>query len=353
MKKSLILAAAAAAVCACSTPNQYVIEGSLGDFEGTLYLVDQERNPIDSATVTNGSFRMEGTIDQPSLYYLVDDPASPQVIAQQIIVEPSTITVNRPEADALPVVTGSPLNDAYTNYKQRSAELMKEYRNPETSEERRLEVDAEADQLSVDTYRANVGNYLGAMLLAQEMSYFFSGHELLEEIAKFPADLQGREPLTSLKEKAEKKARVDDGQSYINVEQANPDGEFVSLQSVIENPANKYTLVDFWASWCPPCMGEVPFLVKTYAAFHDKGFEIYGISFDRPGQREKWVGTIEEKGMNWIHVSDLNYFDNQAARDYAVNAIPTNFLVDANGTIVAHNLRGDALYAKIEELLGE
>lgn len=352
MKKMLILAAAAA-LCACSNPNKYVIEGTLSDFEGTLYLVDQEQNLLDSAVVEKGAFRFEGEAAHPGLCYLLDNPVAPQSIAQLLILEPGTILVSAASEEELPTVTGTPSNDAYTAYAQRRKELVTEYRDPETSEERRLEVDAEIDRLSNDTYAANVGNYFGAMLLQSEMTYFLSGHELLDEIAKYPAAMQEYEPLASLKQLAEKKARVDVGEPYIDVAQPNADGETVTLKSVIENPANKYTLVDFWASWCPPCMGEVPYLVKTYAAFHDKGFEIYGISFDRPGKRENWLGAIEKNQMNWIHVSELNYFNNQAAEDYAVKAIPTNFLIDSEGRIIDTNLRGDALYEKIAELLGE
>ena len=125
----------------------------------------------------------------------------------------------------------------------------------------------------------------------------------------------------------------------------------VTLTSVIENPANKYTLVDFWASWCGPCMGEVPHLKKTYDEFRKKGFEIYGVSFDE--DRGDWLGAVEQNDMNWLHVSEVKGFDNQAAKDYAIQGIPSNFLIDGQGTIVAKNLRGEALYEKISELLAQ
>ena len=129
------------------------------------------------------------------------------------------------------------------------------------------------------------------------------------------------------------------------------DGKEVSLKEVVENPANKYVLLDFWASWCGPCMGEVPHLKKTYDEFHKKGFEIFGVSFDN--NRDKWLGAVKENQMNWIQVSGLNGFDNQHAKDYAVQAIPANFLIDHEGKIVAKNLRGEELYNKIAELLNE
>ena len=98
-------------------------------------------------------------------------------------------------------------------------------------------------------------------------------------------------------------------------------------------------------------MGEVPHLKKTYDEFHPKGFEIYGVSFDQ--NREKWLAAVDQNGMNWLHVSEVKGFDNQAAKDYAIQGIPSNFLIDAQGTIVAKNLRGEALYEKVSELLAQ
>ena len=108
-------------------------------------------------------------------------------------------------------------------------------------------------------------------------------------------------------------------------------------------------LVDFWASWCGPCMGEVPYLVEDYAKYHKKGFEIYGVSLDRA--REPWLKAIETKGLVWVNVSELKFWDDEAAKQYAVRSIPSNFLISSDGTIVARNLRGEELGAKLAELL--
>lgn len=349
MKKSVVFAAAAALVlCACTQKNKYVIEGNVAGLEGTVYLLDQNENVLDSAAVEAGVFRFKGVVEQPDVRYITDSRENAQTFAQVFFLEPGTITIKAAEGEEMPVVSGTPSNDGFAAFNVARKALIDEYRNPDTTDERRDAIEEEFDKLTEEAYAANIGNRFGIMLL-KEKSYELSAQELLDEIAKFPAKLQAGEQLTALKEHAEKMLDTEVGKPYIDVAQPNAAGETVTLESVVENPSVKYTLVDFWASWCGPCMREVPHLKKTYAAYHDKGFEIYGISFDK--DRDSWLKAIEKNGMNWIHVSDLNRFDNQAAKDYAVQAIPSNFLLDAEGNIVAKNLRGKELYAKVSELL--
>jgi thiol-disulfide isomerase/thioredoxin len=108
-------------------------------------------------------------------------------------------------------------------------------------------------------------------------------------------------------------------------------------------------LVDFWASWCGPCRGENPNVVEVYKEYHEKGFDVLGVSLDM--KKENWIKAIEDDGLIWHNVSDLKYWNNEAAQDYAVSSIPSNVLIDENGTIIAKNLRGEDLRKKVEELL--
>jgi thiol-disulfide isomerase/thioredoxin len=138
------------------------------------------------------------------------------------------------------------------------------------------------------------------------------------------------------------------GEKYKEIEGIpSPEGKEIKLSEVVE--ANKYTLLDFWASWCPPCMGELPYLTEAYAEYKDKGFEIYGVSYDKDG--DAWRNTIKDKNMDWVHVSSVAYWDCPTQKLYGVRSIPTNYLIDKNGNIVAKNLRGEALSKKLTELL--
>ena len=113
----------------------------------------------------------------------------------------------------------------------------------------------------------------------------------------------------------------------------------------------KYVLIDFWASWCAPCRQENPNVVKAYAQFKGKNFEILGISLDNPNARTAWINAIEKDKLTWTQVSDLQGWKNQVARLYGVESIPQNFLIDPKGVIVAKNLRGENLIRTLSNIL--
>lgn len=123
------------------------------------------------------------------------------------------------------------------------------------------------------------------------------------------------------------------------------DGHLLSLSQFRGN----YVLIDFWASWCVPCRQSNPALVKLYNRFKSKNLVIVGVSLDR--KKEAWLSAIKADGLAWYQVSDLQYWDNQVAKLYGIQAIPQSFLVDPAGKLIAKNLRGDALDVKLAEVL--
>ncbi len=127
----------------------------------------------------------------------------------------------------------------------------------------------------------------------------------------------------------------------------NPEGDTIRLSSL----RGKYVMIDFWAAWCKPCRVENPNVVKLYQKYKDKGFEIYGVSLDRT--KQAWVDAIDEDNLGWKHVSDLQYFNSEAAMLYNINAIPATVLLDKNGVIIDKNLRGQALAQKLSEIFGD
>ncbi len=136
------------------------------------------------------------------------------------------------------------------------------------------------------------------------------------------------------------------GTSEIDFTQNDTSGKPVSLSSF----KGKYVLVDFWASWCRPCRMENPNVLAAYGKFKSKNFTVLGVSLDR--ERSPWIKAIQDDRLDWQQVSDLKFWNNEAAAKYRIQQIPQNFLIDPNGKIIAKNLRGPDLDSRLCELLG-
>ncbi len=134
------------------------------------------------------------------------------------------------------------------------------------------------------------------------------------------------------------------GQLAPEIALPSPSGQIIKLSSL----RGKIVLLDIWAAWCPPCREENPNLVLIYQKYHSKGFEIYQVSLDRT--KDDWVKGIQEDGLNWLHVSDLKYWNSSIVSLYGIQGIPANFLLDKEGKVIASNLRGSALSEKLAEI---
>ena len=162
-------------------------------------------------------------------------------------------------------------------------------------------------------------------------------------------DVQKSPSAIELKEKIESAKKTAIGKDALDFTQNDTLGIPVSLSSF----RGKYILIDFWASWCGPCREENPNLVKAFQKYKGKNFYILGVSLDRPGQKERWMNAIHDDKLEWTHVSDLKFWQNEVAILYGIQAIPQNILIDPAGKIIARNLRGDELEQKLGEFIIE
>ena len=357
MKKFLVALVCAAAFVGCNA-NKCEIVGRVDNYGaiGYVYLTDvwSARSVIDSVKLENNTFHFKGVKHAPTFAQLMLESGRP---IAYLFIEEGKVRVAGDYNKGTIKSSGTPANDAFEAMMARSQELIERYRQAvaagNTAEVESIE--KEHDQMQADFLEQNMDNVFGVFML-QQQSYSLPSTEMLAKLEQLPNDMKELPVVQRMKESAERKYKTEpqaEGSDYvphyINIEQPTPAGEMVSLQSVVENKKNRYVLLDFWASWCGPCMAEMPHLREAYKLYHKKGFEIYGVSFD--AKKESWEAAIKKQDMKWVNVSTLERFDNPAAEDYAVESIPTNYLIDcSNGVIIAKNLRGEAVLEKLAEL---
>lgn len=170
-------------------------------------------------------------------------------------------------------------------------------------------------------------------------------------LKKFPQDQQMGAAIQNRNEayraEAEAEKRLGLGATSPEINMPTPEGKNLKLSSL----RGKVVLLDFWAAWCRPCRMENPNVVRLYNKYKSKGFDVFSVSLDR--DRNAWLKAIQDDNLTWNHVSEVKYWDSQAARDYRVSSIPATFLLDREGKIIGKNLRGKALEQKLEEIFSK
>lgn len=363
MRNFLAILVLAMAVFSCqSAKNEYSIKGSIAGVEtGKVYLqklVNGQPQSVDTAEVVGGKFTFKGKMAMPDIRFL---RLNEQEYFAQFFLDNSSITV-KANKDSLRAtkIAGSPTQDVFQIYISEMEKLNKDvmalqekYQNAVStgnlSEAEKAKIDYQAMIDNNKVYTKNfvkehsntvVAAYIALVQLANQIE----GSELDSIASKFAPELSTSEYVVKLKEIIQEQKKTAIGVIAPDFTMNTPDGKPVQLSSL----RGKVVLVDFWASWCAPCRQENPNVVRVYQEFHAKGFEILGVSLDKT--KEDWEKAIKDDNLTWIHVSDLQYWKNSAARLYSVNAIPQSFLLDKDGKIVGKGLRGEQLEKKLKEL---
>ncbi|MDQ2178469.1 TlpA disulfide reductase family protein [Marinifilum sp. D714] len=314
--------------------------------------------PIDSVNIEMGEFVFTGSAENCEQYFLTFEKKKG---AFGFFLSNEKIAINiSDEHPYFSKITKSPLNIEYQGFTNKMNELVKKQ-----SEERKKYY-AEKEQgrrdslltilqnygkgqieLAKQTFESNKEKPYASAILANYLKNYFS-HEQLDSIVQtMSVEAKSNKITKQLIVEIEAHRKSAEGQPYINIAQNSPEGKVVSLKEVVAK--NKCVLIDFWASWCSPCIASLPEMKEVYAKYKDQGFEIYAVSID--SKKENWLKAINKHELSWIHVSDLKGWDTQAKTDYAVNGVPTTILINKDGIIVAKNMHGKELEDKIVECL--
>ncbi|WP_251620119.1 TlpA disulfide reductase family protein [Odoribacter lunatus] len=362
MKRILFPLAALAFLAACNTTPQYTIKGSIeGENEGTVYLLKYNRRVVDTlnqAPIKSGKFTMRGIANNLTNAELVVEGKKG---GAPILIENATFTATlHPTDNTLSKIEGTEnqkiLNEYLAisyDYRKQQSELYKEYSAAMQAKDEKT-INAirnqfnEADSLFSAKKDALIAAYPDSYVapyIINSQIYNLDLPTLQEKYNALGENAKASEYGQKIAEHIKKLETVAIGQKAPNFTQDTPEGKPLSLYDI----KGKVKIIDFWASWCGPCRRANPEMVRIYKKFHPKGLEILGVSLDR--DKANWEKAIADDHLVWYQVSDLQYWNNAAAGQYAVMSIPNLFILNEDNIIVAHNLHGQELEDKIAELL--
>ena len=323
----LVGALAVLAFSSCAEEKKgYVIDGQVTDVkDGMMYLkkyVGKSFVDVDSTAIVDGKFKFEGVISEALAHGLTTRKESSRPMV--FFLENNAMNITMNESGKEMAITGSEANDIYL-------------RNAKITRSKGYSLDS--------LLAAHPSSPVAAYFVVKDFAYKLDLEGMKAVRAKLDASLAGSEYVNQIESMISRMEKVQVGSVAPDFTLPDVDGHPVSLSSF----RGKYVLVDFWAAWCPDCRKENPNIVAAWEKYKDKNFAVLGVSLDR--KRDQWLAAIEKDNLTWTQVSDLKYWDSEAAVLYCIRWIPMSFLIDPEGKIVAIGLEGEELHNKLEELL--
>ncbi|WP_396210126.1 redoxin domain-containing protein [Flavobacterium sp.] len=376
MKKITLFVATATLLFSCNNlkDNEFLIAGTAdGVKNGKKVFIETQTETgfiaKDTAVVENGKFELKGIAEAVDLGFIrIED----ENVNLPIILEEGKISVAiKTDTILNSKIGGTDNNDKFQSFNDASKVVVNKKMKFEKANLERITAAKKANdtatvnqimkeygkfqddlnKVSKDFIKNNPDAYLSVLLLENFlMRQYLTAEEITSYFAKIDKSLLNTKSAKNIKKvldaiKNDPAAKVEVGGKAPDFSAKNPEGKQISLKESM----GKVTIIDFWASWCGPCRGENPNVVALYKELHAKGLNIIGVSLDKDAA--KWKEAIAKDGLVWPQISNLKFWDEPIAKQYNVESIPATFILDAKGVIVARDLRGDALKAKVTELL--
>lgn len=342
-------------VAQTTSPTPYIIGGTAPAGVKSLLLSTVQNEPVDTVTVVDGKFSFRGELPMHTFLCVSDNngfflPVNMIVDGEPVDIDIESQTLKGSKLNERLNKTDRQIMDLEIQYMQDQAEFsrVEPWRMAKRDSLRR-QMTFTYNKLIVsmkNAIRANSDNVIPALYLSQ--IYNTMDYAELKELLSSGAPYATHPLCNGAWRTINHKEKSDIGQMFTDVAESDTTGVVHHLSEYVGK--GNYVLVDFWASWCAPCLSEMPNLKANYAKYHEKGFEIVGLSFDR--SKSSWMKAISSHKLTWIHLSDLKYWNSEASVVYGISSIPASLLLDGDGRIVATNLRGEELGRKLSEIYG-
>lgn len=353
MRKLILLISSVLLLASCQEKDSVNLSFSDKALEGTkayLYLEEDSTNIFavaDSVEIKAGKLSFDLSAPQDTAIAYVYVPAIRDEKKQKIyfIREKGQVNISVEEDGKTEILKGK-LNLDYQSFKNRITDIRSEMMADLKNEQKADSLMTLQDRVTFDYYKPLMKTALGEYLYVTDSKGLTT--ESSRELLKYA--LPDFKEIIKIWSKPLLLQETMVGEKFVDIKGISPEGKRVALSNYVGK--GKIVLVEFWASWCPPCRRDMPFIASLYEEFKDKGLEIVGVSLDT--DKKTWTDYLKKANMTWMQISDLKEWDDSPAiTDYNIQSIPYTVLVDREGIIQSEYLSGLDLEDKIKELLDD